>query len=415
MKLTRKEFNERKIALRERLKNAKDEEIEELRGEIEELEKAEIIDNEKEEEKDNEFKDERSILRGTIERLEKRSLSENNETRELEKKSDFEERKIKEKADDLRSGKAVHFDMGVEKRAVTVSESGILVPTRTKKEIADSFDKPSYITNRVNLMPMYGGDAYDVPFEKSIGEGEITKEGEAAKNTEPVYDHVSTEKIKVTAYAEVSEEVEKLPDAAYLSRVQNAVLRAVLKKIGKLVIIGSTQDDPKSFNGIYNADTKVISGDSDIKIKEIDQDTLNTIVFALGGDEDVESEAILILSKSDLEAFSKVKDADGKFTYKISRQKGSGKISYQNGSSEVEYIINSACNSLNTSQENGQKTMVYGALENFELPVFSDIEVKVSDDYKFKEGLKCIKATVMLGGTVSKYNGFVRVLKEIEV
>ena len=57
------------------------------------------------------------------------------------------------------------------------------------------------------------------------------------------------------------------------------------------------------------------------------------------------------------------------------------------------------------------KTMIYGALENFELPVFSEIEVKVSDDYKFKEGMKCIKATVMVGGTVSKYNGFVRVLK----
>ena len=41
---------------------------------------------------------------------------------------------------------------------------------------------------------------------------------------------------------------------------------------------------------------------------------------------------------------------------------------------------------------------------------FSDIEVKISDDYKFKEGMKCIKASVMVGGTVSRFNGFVRVL-----
>ena len=54
--------------------------------------------------------------------------------------------------------------------------------------------------------------------------------------------------------------------------------------------------------------------------------------------------------------------------------------------------------------------MIYGALEDFELPVFSDIEVKISDDYKFKEGMKCIKASVMVGGTVSRFNGFVRVL-----
>lgn len=408
--MKRKEFEQKKAELRKRLENAKDEELEEIRREAEELENVNI--EEESENHDDQGVDQRSLLRATVERLEKRSAS-LSDVKEIKRNNidKEEEKRISEKAEELRAGKAIKLSTGIEKRTVTVSGSGVLVPARTKREIADSYDKPSSLVDRLNVVPMDGGESYDVPFEKTIGEGGITKEGEAATTAEPTFDHVATNKVKVTAYAEVSEEVEKLPDADYLTRVQQSVTKALKKKIGKMVITGSESDDPKSFNGIYNTPTKVITGNDDVSIASIDADTLNTIVFALGSDEETEDEAILILNKADLEEFAKVKDADGKFTYKITRNKGTGKISYQNGSAEVEYVINSACNSLTKASTEDTKTMIYGALENFELPVFSEIEVKVSDDYKFKEGMKCIKATVMVGGTVSKYNGFVRVLK----
>lgn len=408
--MKRKEFEQKKAELRKRLENAKDEELEEIRREAEELENVNI--EEESENHDDQGVDQRSLLRATVERLEKRSAS-LSDVKEIKRNNidKEEEKRISEKAEELRAGKAIKLSTGIEKRAVTVSGSGVLVPARTKREIADSYDKPSSLVDRLNVVPMDGGESYDVPFEKTIGEGGITKEGEAATTAEPTFDHVATNKVKVTAYAEVSEEVEKLPDADYLTRVQQSVTKALKKKIGKMLITGSESDDPKSFNGIYNTPTKVITGNDDVSIASIDADTLNTIVFALGSDEETEDEAILILNKADLEEFAKVKDADGKFTYKITRNKGTGKISYQNGSAEVEYVINSACNSLTKASTEDTKTMIYGALENFELPVFSEIEVKVSDDYKFKEGMKCIKATVMVGGTVSKYNGFVRVLK----
>lgn len=408
--MKRKEFEQKKAELRKRLENAKDEELEEIRREAEELENVNI--EEESENHDDQGVDQRSLLRATVERLEKRSAS-LSDVKEIKRNNidKEEEKRISEKAEELRAGKAIKLSTGIEKRAVTVSGSGVLVPARTKREIADSYDKPSSLVDRLNVVPMDGGESYDVPFEKTIGEGGITKEGEAATTAEPTFDHVATNKVKVTAYAEVSEEVEKLPDADYLTRVQQSVTKALKKKIGKMVITGSESDDPKSFNGIYNTSAKVITGNDDVSIASIDADTLNTIVFALGSDEETEDEAVLILNKADLEEFAKVKDADGKFTYKITRNKGTGKISYQNGSAEVEYVINSACNSLTKASTEDTKTMIYGALENFELPVFSEIEVKVSDDYKFKEGMKCIKATVMVGGTVSKYNGFVRVLK----
>ena len=411
--MKRKEFEQKKDELRKRLENAKDEELEEIRKEADELENVEI--EEENENHEEQQVDQRSLLRATVERLEKRSAS-LSDVKEIKKNNidKEEEKRISEKAKELRAGKTIKLSTGIEKRAVTVSGSGVLVPAKTKREIADSYDKPSSLVDRLNVVPMDGGESYDVPFEKTIGEGGITGEGEAATNAEPVFDHVETNKVKVTAYAEVSEEVEKLPDADYLTRVQQSVTKALKKKIGKMVITGSESDDPKSFNGIYNSSTKVLTGNDDISMESIDADTLNKIVFALGSDEETEDEAVLVLSKVDLEEFAKVKDADGKFTYKITRNKGTGKISYQNGSAEVEYVINSACNSLTKASTKDTKTIIYGALENFELPLFSEIEVKISDDYKFKEGMKCIKATVMVGGTVSKYNGFVRVLKDVK-
>ena len=55
--------------------------------------------------------------------------------------------------------------------------------------------------------------------------------------------------------------------------------------------------------------------------------------------------------------------------------------------------------------------MAYGNLKNYQLAVFSDIDVKRSDDYKFKEGMIAHKGVVFVGGNVVSYKGFVRVKK----
>lgn len=412
MKIKRSVFNKKKDELRKKLENANEEELKEIRKEAEELENVEIEEDEiTDNQIESENVDERSLLRGTIDRLEKRSANlSTNAVKEIRKNDGEDERKINEMAENLRSGKTIKMSTGIEKRSVSIKNGDILVPGKTKKEIAESYDKPSALVDKLNVVPLNGGDSYSVSFEKSVGEGGETAEGDNYTDSDPDFGYVDTKKVKITAYTEISEEIEKLPDADYLSRVQAAVIKALKKKIGKMTISGNHTTNSKQFNGIYNAENAVIDGTTDIKLGGIDADTLNEIVFALGGAEDVEAEAVLILSKKDLEAFSKVKTEDGKFVYKITREKGYGKISYQNGGSEVEYVINSACNSLSTATVKDTKTMIYGALEDFELPVFSDIEVKISDDYKFKEGMKCIKASVMVGGTVSRFNGFVRVL-----
>lgn len=413
--MTLKELEEKKKELRQKVENAKPEEMEELRKEIEALKDVKI-----EEEKTEEAVDERNLLKGAIEDLEKRNLS----NAKVIEKPVKEERKVEEKelieerAKDLKEGKAIKiaFD-NEEQRSVSVSGGTILVPKKYKNEISESFNAVSGMVDMLNTVPLNGGESYSVAFEKGYGEGDYTTEGGEYKDVDVETDYVETGRAKITSYIEITKEVKKLPAANYLALISKRVTSAIKKKIGAQAVVGAGTTN--TIKGIYNADTKVMPTDlnsSDIELSGIDEDTLNEITFAYGGNEDVEAPQTLILSKEDLKAFAKVKTKDGKFVYSITKNGARGTISYKDGGLAVPFVINSACNSIsNTVTETGKYTMIYGSLMDFELPVFSDLEVQESTDYQFKKGMICYRADAIVGGTVSKYNGFVRVKKAAAV
>lgn len=419
--MTKQEFETRKKELKEKLQNAKDEELEEIRSAIEELEKAEIVDEPEEKEKTTEEEveekvDERSLLKGAVESLERRELS----TAKIIEKPIKEERKMDEKelieqrAKDLKEGKAVKvaFD-NAEERAVTVSGGTILVPKKYKNNIDESFNAISGIVDELNTVPLNGGESYSVPFEKGYGEGDYKAENGEYQEIDVDTDYVETGRAKITSYIEVTEEVKKLPSANYLALISKRVTDAIKKKIGAQAIIGAGTSN--TIKGIYHADTKVLptgEGTADISLSGIDEDTLNEITFSYGGDENVEAPQTLILSKADLKAFAKVKAQDGRPVYKITKKGTKGTIAYVDDGLTVPFIINSACNSLSADDTSANAfTMIYGSLSDFELPVFSDIDVKESSDYQFKKGVIAYRADAIVGGTVSKYKGFVRVKK----
>lgn len=409
--MTLKELNGKKEELRKKLENAKPEELAEIRKEIEALKDVEI-------EEEKEELDERSLLKGAIEDLEKRSIKPSNA--KIIEKPNKEERKVEEKelieqrAKDLKEGKTVKiaFD-NEEQRSVTVSGGTILVPKKYKNEISESFNAVSGIVDMLNTVPLNGGESYSVAFEKGYGEGDYTTEGGEYKDIDVETDYVETGRAKITSYIEVTKEVKKLPAAAYLALISKRVTSSIKKKIGAQAIVGTGATN--TIKGIYNADTKVLpteDGTSDITLTGIDADTLNEITFAYGGNEDVEAPQTLILSKDDLKEFAKVKTTDGKFVYSITKNGARGTISYKDGGLAVPFVINSACNSISAKATTaGKYTMIYGSLMDFELPVFSDLEVQESTDYQFKKGIICYRADAIVGGTVSKYNGFVRVKK----
>ena len=112
--------------------------------------------------------------------------------------------------------------------------------------------------------------------------------------------------------------------------------------------------------------------------------------------------------KADLAAFARLRTDDGKKFHTIipAANGGSGTID------GIPYIINSACGALSAATTTaGTYCMAYGNLKNYQLAVFSDIEVKRSEDYKFKEGMIAHKGVVFAGGNVVSYKGFLRVKK----
>lgn len=423
--MTKKEFEKRKVELLEKLNNAKDEELEEIRKQVEELEKEEIVEDEPEETKDGETtedgkEDERSLLKGAIKELESRAegqakVIDKPEKNKEERKMEDEKKEIEARAKDLKEGKSVRMAFNnVEERTVTVSGGTILVPKKYKNTIDESFNAVSGIVDELNTIPLNGGESYSVPFEKGYGEGDYKAENGEYQEIDVDTDYVETGRAKVTAYIEVTGEVKKLPSANYLALISKRVTDAIKKKIGAQVIIGAGTSN--TIKGIYNADVKVMptatDTTGDISLSTIDADTLNEITFSYGGSENVEAPQTLILSKADLKAFAKVKALDGRPVYKITKRGVKGTIAYVDDGLTVPFIINSACNSLSDSNTaEGTNTMIYGSLADYELPVFSDIDVQESSDYQFKKGVIAYRADAIVGGTVSKYKGFVRVKK----
>ena len=408
--MTKKELEKRKAELLKEIDEAENnEKLAELRSEIEALQNEEITEEEE--------IDERSLLRKTVENLEGRSLD-TSKMKEI-RKPEKEERKVNEEREileqrgaDLKAGKKIKVEL--EERATVVSSGDLLVPKKYKNTIDESFEGVSGLVDRLNTVPLEGGESYSVPFEVTYGEGEYTGENADYSETDPETDYVETGRAKITAYSEISKEAIKLPNANYQALVIKRVRDSIRKKIGKQAIIGAGTTN--TIKGIYNADTKVMPTENaktaDITLIDIDIDTLNTIVFAYGGDESVESEQVLILSKRDLEKFSKVKTNDDKFVYKVTRKGQTGTMAYANGGLEVPYVINSACGVLSDAKTtSGKYTLVYGSLSSYELPIFSELEIEESKDYNFKKGMVSYRGDVIVGGTVSKYNGFVRVKK----
>lgn len=288
-----------------------------------------------------------------------------------------------------------------EGRSVTVASSSLVVPTHDASKINDTFNEVAHsLLDGVTTETFTNGDSYKIAYVKGYGEGEIKGEGVDYETTEPTFGYAEMNKQKITAYSEISREALKLPSADYEQKVVEGNRIALRKKLAKQVILGTGTNQ---LVGIFNA--PAITADP-VEISAIDENTLDEIIYAYGGSEDVEATETLILNKADLAAFAKLRRHDGEKTYQIETH---GNWGFING---VHFVINSACPALsNSGTAANTKCMVYGALKNYTLSEFSPIELQKSDDYKFKQGMVAYRGDVMVGGNVTVANGFLIVKK----
>lgn len=290
-----------------------------------------------------------------------------------------------------------------EGRAVTVASGNVLLPKHQSNDLATvPFRQVSTFYDLTKVRNLQGGESYEAPFTKSYGTGGLTEEGSAYTEAEPEFGTAKINKVKVTAYAEFSEELERLPNANYEAEIRKGVEIALKKKMAQQQIGGTGESN--TFIGITstNADNTAVLASDDMELSKIDQDTLNKIIFAYGGDEEVEQKGVLILNKADLLAFSLVKNDIGDHAYKID-------LANQTINT-VPYIINSNLTPLDTAVK-GKYSMIYGIPQYYETAIFSPVEIKKSYDYKFKDGMIAYRASVFAGGNTTAYRGFMRVKK----
>lgn len=290
-----------------------------------------------------------------------------------------------------------------EGRAVTVASDNILLPKHQSNDLATvPFRQVSTFYDLTKVRNLQGGESYEAPFTKSYGTGGLTEEDSAYTEAEPEFETAKINKVKVTAYAEFSEELERLPNANYEAEIRKGVEIALKKKMAQQQIGGTGESN--TFIGITstNADNTAVLVSDDMELSKIDQDTLNKIIFAYGGDEEVEQKGVLVLNKADLLAFSLVKNDIGDHAYKID-------LANQTINT-VPYIINSNLTPLDTASK-GQYSMIYGIPQYYETAIFSPVEIKKSYDYKFKDGMIAYRASVFAGGNTTAYRGFMRVKK----
>jgi HK97 family phage major capsid protein len=289
-----------------------------------------------------------------------------------------------------------------ENRSVTVGASSVILPQHQATDINPTFNEVSSLIDRVNIKPLIGGESFKQAYIKGYGDGDYTAEGADYAGAEPVFGYADINKTKVTAYAEDTEELAKLPAVDYDQEVMKGISIASRKKITREILVGDGATG--HFVGIFSDKATAIAPDTDKELSKIDETTLDEIVYSYGGDEDVEDVAVLILNKMDLKAFATLRNPDGKKVYDV---KPNGNVGTIDG---VPYIINSACKSIAKATA-GQYCMAYGPLSNYTMAIFSDLDVQRSTDYKFKQGMIAHKGSVFVGGNVTSYNGFLRIKK----
>lgn len=277
-----------------------------------------------------------------------------------------------------------------EARAVLVSSGKIATPTEVSG-INEKFNTVSSIVDMVKITNADKMGAYKVAYEDADATAAATAENGAYNEGDPTFGFVDITPEKETVLSYVSEEVQKQTPLDYEAKVRDGALTALRKRAAAVI----TQ---KLLASAIN---------TSLPLPAIGADTLRKIALNYGGDENVVGGAVLYLNKADLVAFGDVRGSnEKKAVYEITPDASNPNTGIiKDGGLSVKYCINSNA-SAHASADAGEKTMFYGVPQAFELALFGDYDVKVSEDYMFNKGLLAIRGSVMLGGAVVQKGGF---------
>lgn len=270
-----------------------------------------------------------------------------------------------------------------EARSVLVSSGTLATPT----EVAGINDavgaRVSSIVDLVKITDASGMGAYKVAYVDTDATAGTQIEGGAYHAGEPTFNFVEIAPQTETVLSYISKQARKQTPLNYQQKVNESALVALRKRAAKIVtdkLVAS------------NLTTK-------ISLTALDEKTLRTVAFNYGGDESIVGAATLFINKTDLVALGDVRGSDKKAVYEITPDASNPNTGIiRDGGLAVPYCIDSNLTA---------GTLVYGQAKCFELALFSNYEINVSEDFAFDKGLLAIRGDVELGGNVVVKGGFV--------
>lgn len=328
--------------------------------------------------------------------------------------------KAKERADVLRKGGKVHYDIEetmkalglVSSKALLLGDDGLLFPSRVDTTIRDGGKTVSSIVDQVSTINLTGTNHFSVPIAvkdlQAYGGDPVDLSGTLRQESKNEFDYaeIAPYELNVTTY--VPRNLGDLTTIDYEGYVRRNAMKALRIEIAKLIYNG---EGNKVF-GIKNGQThggKALTGTA--TIPEIAPGFLDELIFGYGSNEEQSAFGRLFLTRKTLKAIGKLRYDDGKRVYGISVSADNPNTGYitEDGVA-TPYTIGSALTDFDAAGAN-DISMVYGDPTAYLLGFFGNYDVRVDHSYKAGERLLTVLGDVMVGGNVVTPGGFMGVVK----
>ena len=284
---------------------------------------------------------------------------------------------------------------GSEARALLISSGQLVKPDKNRTDIQDMPGaKVSSIVDLIHIEDCEGMSSYTVPYvdEDAASAGDHV-EGQAGTVSElGKYGYKTINPHDVIVLGQVSKQAKKQTNVKYAEKVRSGAHLALRKKAVSLVTAALKASDlvkEIAFTG------------------KIDASTLRNLVLQYGDDESAFGPAYLALNKKDLLAFGDVRGTnEKKAIYEITPDAANPNVgTIKEGGLTVRYVLVSGLTALSTAEAGAGRTMFYGDFNKIHAAMFSDYEVKVSEDFAFDKLMDTIRGDLEMGVDVVAKHG----------
>lgn len=282
-------------------------------------------------------------------------------------------------------------------RALLISSGTLAQPTEVSG-INDTIGaKYSSIIDMVKVTNCTGMGTYRVAFSKGDADaaGKHTEGGVVTEQSLGDFDFIDIKPENYAVIDYISKQAKKQTPLNYSAKVHEQAMVALRK-----VAVGVVTD------ALLNSELiETVDGEAG----KIGPGTLRNLMLAYGGDDSVVGGAVLYLNKADLIAFGDVRGTnEKKALYEIipdGANPNTGII--KEGGASVRYCLNNKLTAVSTSEAGAGNTMFYGNPQCIELGLFSDYEIKVSEDFAINKLMDTIVGDVELGAAMTVPGGFI--------